>query len=221
MGIPADTLPFLRELAANNNREWFNEQKPRFVSLQKELLDMIEHLLGQVIQRDPNFIGVEAKRCLFRIYKDARFAKGVPYKTNFGIHIVASGHRADFERAGFYLHIEPGASFIAGGAHSPSGEWLKRIRREIALRGDDFEAVLNDKIFKKWFGELQGASLVRPPAGYSAESPHLELLKRKAMLVSHALSDADVVDKKFISHCAKTFEIYQPFMDFLNAGERI
>lgn len=216
MPIPADTLPFLKDIAANNNREWYTANKERYADLQAELLVMTDDLIGQLAQRDPQFGGVEAAKCLFRIHKDARFAKGVPYKTHIGIHIVASGHRADFNRAGFYLHIEPNASFVAGGAHAPGAEWLKVIRQHLINDGSSFEAILNDKTFKKWYGELEGESLKRPPNGFNIETPYMEWVKRKAFTVSHPLSDDELMDKKFLSTYTKAFEVYQPFMNFLN-----
>ena len=216
MPIPADTLPFLTELKANNNREWFNEHKPRYTALQAELIDFIDQLIGTLISHAPEFVGIDPKKCLFRIHKDARFAKGEPYKTHIGIHMVGSGHRADFGRAGFYLHIEPSASFLAGGAHAPSSDWLKRIREQLLISGNEFEGILTDKTFKKYFTELEGATLTRPPAGFAADSPHLDLIKRKAFTVSHPLTDDELTSAKFLTKFGKVFSVYQPFMNYLN-----
>ena len=157
MQLPDDTLPFLNELKHHNNREWFHDNKPRFVALQAQLYDFIDALIFEMASLAPEHMGIEAKQCLFRIHKDARFSKDkIPYKTHLGIHIAPSGHRADFGRAGFYLHIEPNASMIGGGAHAPSSTWLQRIRQEIALNGQVLERLLDDPIFKEWFGALRG-----------------------------------------------------------------
>ncbi len=217
MQLPSDTLPFLRALANHNNREWFNEHKPRYQQLHSELLDFTDELIGVLIAHDPMFIGVEPKNCLFRIYKDARFARdGEPYKTHFGIHVVSSGKRSDFNRAGFYLHIEPDASMIAGGAHSPSPEWLKQIRQRIAHNGSELTQILQDKTFKKYFGELQGDQLVRPPQGFSKDDVHIELIKRKALWVKSDVPDDIITGKKLHAHIDKVFTAYQPFQQFLN-----
>ena len=219
MHLPSDTLPFLRELASNNNREWFNEHKARYQTLHSELLDFTDDLIGVLIAHDPQLIGVEAKNCLFRIYKDARFARdGAPYKTHFGIHVVSSGKRSDFNRAGFYLHIEPGASMIAGGAHSPSPEWLKQIRQRISHNGSELQAILKDKNFKKYFGEVQGTQLVRPPQGFSKDDAHIELIKYITLWVKSDVSDDIIVGKKLHAHIDKVFSAYQPFQQFLNAA---
>ena len=178
MRLPSDALPFLRELAANNNREWFAEHKPRYQALHSDLLDFTDELIGTLMPYDPYLAGLEAKNCLFRIYKDARYARdGLPYKTHFGIHLVTSGKRSDFNRAGFYLHIEPGASMMAGGAHAPSPEWLRQIRLRLLHNGGDFVETVTEPSFKKMFGEVQGDRLVRPPQGFTgdlADSPYIE-----------------------------------------------
>lgn len=219
MQLPSDTLPFLRELANNNNREWFTEHKARYQNLHSELLDFTDELIGALIAHDPQFIGVEPKNCLFRIYKDARFARdGAPYKTHFGIHVVSSGKRSDFNRAGFYLHIEPEASMIAGGAHSPSPEWLKHIRLRISHNGGELRAMIADKNFKKYFGEIQGAQLTRPPQGFSAEDANIDLIKYKALWVKSNVPDDIVAGKKLRAHIDKVFTAYQPFQQFLNSA---
>ena len=217
MHLPSDTLPFLNELKQHNNREWFHDHKPRFVALQTQLYDFIDALISEIASIAPEHMGIEAKQCLFRIHKDARFSKDkTPYKTHFGIHIAPSGHRADFGRAGFYLHIEPNASMIGGGAHAPSSAWLQCIRQEIALNGQVLEHLLDDPTFKKWFGALRGDVLKRPPAGYTVDSPHLSLLKHKALWVQHDVSDAQLSDADFVSHFAEAFSVYRPFQTFLN-----
>lgn len=222
MQLPNDTLPFLNELKQHNNREWFNDNKPRFVALQAQLYDFIDALIFEIASLAPEHMGIEAKQCLFRIHKDARFSKDkTPYKTHLGIHIVPSGHRADFERAGFYLHIEPNASMIGGGAHAPSSAWLQRIRHEIARNGQTLEQLLDDPMFKKWFGSVRGDALKRPPAGYTVDSPHLHLLKQKALWVQHSVDDEQLSDAHFVSHFAEAFTIYRPLQMFLNDAGRM
>lgn len=217
MTISADTFAFLQELSANNNREWFAEQKPRFQTIQANLLDFTGDLLQQLAHLDERMLDIAPKNCLFRIYKDARFSKDKsPYKTHFGIHMVTSGDRADFGRAGFYLHIEPSGSFLAGGAHAPTPEWLKRIRANLAEDGDKFTKLTQQADFKKTFGHIEGTQLVRNPVGYPADHAQIEWLKYKTMTVSHALSDKEVLSPKFTTKCLQVFAVYKPFRDFLN-----
>lgn len=225
MKLPSDALPFLRELAANNNREWFNEHKPRYQQLHSDLLDFSDDLIGTLMPYDPHLAGLEAKNCLFRIYKDARYARdGAPYKTHFGIHLVTSGKRSDFNRAGFYLHIEPGASMIAGGAHAPSPEWLRQIRLRLLHNGGDFVETVTEPSFKRMFCEVQGDPLVRPPQGFTgdlADSPYIEWIKYKSLWVKRYLSDTQIGGKKLAEIATETFVAYQPFQQFLNEAREV
>ena len=207
---------FLGELEQNNNREWFTENKSRYQDLHAGLIDWIADLQSYLAQFDEKMLDIVPKNALFRIYKDARFSKGKsPYKTHFGIHLVTSGSRSDFTRAGYYIHIEPSASFIAGGAHSPSPEWLKAIRANLAQDGDEFLRILNNATFKKEY-KVEGSKLSRPPKGYLQDEPYIDLLKYKTIVASHGLSDKVVTGSNFTSECIKSFQIYKPFRDFLN-----
>ena len=225
MRLPSDALPFLRELAANNNREWFAEHKPRYQALHSDLLDFTDELIGTLMPYDPHLAGLAAKNCVFRIYKDARYARdGLPYKTHFGIHLVTSGKRSDFNRAGFYLHIEPGASMIAGGAHAPSPEWLRQIRLRLLHNGGAFVETVTAPSFKKMFGEVQGDRLVRPPQGFTgdlADSPYIEWIKYKSLWVKRDLSDAQISGKKLAEIVTDSFVAYQPFQQFLNEAREV
>ncbi len=207
---------FLAELDQNNNREWFAENKTRYQELHAGLIDWIAELQSYLAQFDEKMLDIVPKNALFRIYKDARFAKGkAPYKTHFGIHLVTSGSRSDFTRAGYYIHIEPGASFIAGGAHAPSPEWLKAIRANWAQDGDEFLRILKSSSFKKEF-QIEGSTLTRPPKGYLQDEPYIELLKYKTIVARHQLNDKIVTGPNFTGECIKLFQVYKPFRDFLN-----
>ena len=212
----SEVFKFLQDLDANNQREWFNENKTRFQDLQVNILDWIAILQSQLAQYDEKMLDISPKNALFRIHRDARFSKGkAPYKTHFGIHLVSSGNRSDFTRAGFYIHIEPGASYIAGGAHAPSPEWLKSIRTNFIEHGDEFLKIIHQPTFKKYL-TIKGEQLVRPPKGYSGDEPFIDLLKYKTLIARHELTDKIVCSDQFILECMNTFNAYKPFRDFLN-----
>ena len=221
MQLPKDALPFLRELSAHNNREWFNEHKARYQILHEELLDFTQALIETLIPHDPQLIGVEPKNCLFRIYKDARFARdGAPYKTHFGIHIVSSGKRSDFNRAGFYLHIEPEASMMAGGAHSPSPEWLKHIRQHIARNPTAWTHIIQAPEFQNYFAQVQGEQLKRPPQGYTIDEPMIDWIKYKTLWVKHPIDDAQMSAAALTNYLEQVYMVYRPFQEFLNSANR-
>ncbi len=216
--ISPATLQFLAELSANNNKEWFIANKPRHEAAKAEFEKFVDALIAQIGRFDPAVAHWTAKDCVFRIYRDVRFsANKSPYKTHFGAHITPAAKRSDIHtRAGYYLHLEPGATMLAGGAYCPENQWLKAIRQEIAYNQSEFESILHAPDFKKYFGEMEGEKLKRPPADVAADHPALELLKHKSFLATHKPTDKQVSAADFLEHCGTVFHALQPFDRFLN-----
>lgn len=218
MTISPDTFQFLADLKLNNNRDWFQENKPRYEAAKEEFTQFVDHLIERITEFDPSIGHHSAKGCVFRIYRDVRFSKDKsPYKTNFGAHITSAIKRSDIHsRAGYYLHLSPGDSMLAGGAYMPKGDWLKNIRQSLDLHGDEFRAILANKEFQKYFGELEGEQLKRAPKGYDVDHPEIELLRYKSFLGSHRMKDVQVLDPGFLDHAANAFQALFPFDEFLN-----
>lgn len=219
--IDQATFQFLKDLKTNNDREWFQANKPRFEAAKVNFEAFVDDLLQEIAKFDPSIAHHTAKNCIFRIYRDVRFSKDKsPYKTHFGAHVTAAAKKSEIHsRAGYYLHIGPGESMLAGGAYLPQGDWLKAIRQEIDYNADSFKAVLNNPEFKQYFGEIEGDKLKRAPKGYDPEHPEIELLKHKSFLASHKCSDKEVQGKQFVQHCAQVFEALHPFDQFLNEAQ--
>lgn len=216
--ISAETLQFLTDLKAHNTKEWFTEHKPRYESAKKEFELFVTALIAQIARFDPAVAHFSAKDCIFRIYRDVRFsADKSPYKAHFGAHITPAASKSQIHtRAGYYVHLEPGASMLAGGAYMPEGPWLKSIRQEIRYNYSDFTAIIEDPAFKAYFGALEGEKLKRPPVDCPADHPGIEYLKQKSFLAVHRPSDAAIISSDFLSHCATVFKTLQPFDAFLN-----
>lgn len=216
--IPKTTLQFLKELKKNNDREWFLQNKGRYQEAHGLFTEFVEDLLKKLAAFDPSVKGVTAGQCVFRIYRDVRFSKDKsPYKTHFGAYITSDGRKTEVHgKAGYYLHIEPGASMLAGGAYMPDGTWLKAIRQEIDYNGAEFRKILAAKKFREYFGELEGEKLTRLPKGYDETHPDIALLKFKSYLAVHQCSDRQVLDKDFSAHCASVFKAMHPLNSFLN-----
>ncbi len=216
--ISTTTLQFLRELQANNNREWFQENKPRYETAKTEFENFIDALILEIGSFDETIRHQTAKNCVFRIYRDVRFSKDKsPYKTHFGAHITSAARRSEIHsRAGYYIHIEPGSSMLAGGAYLPQSDWLKSIRHEIAFNGDEFRKILAGSDFKKYFGTMEGEKLKTTPKDYPADHPEIELLKHKSFLASHNPGDEVVTGGDFLKHAARVFKALHPFDEFLN-----
>jgi len=212
-----DSLPlnFLNDLAANNDRDWFNANKPTYEKARKIVEDFVQSLILELSLFDNSLHGLEAKQTMFRIYRDVRFSKNkLPYKTNMGSYISPGGKKS--EKASYYLHLEPGSSFLAGGAYRPSPDNLKKIRQEILFNTQDYKDILNSKPIKKYFGEVRGDSLKRPPVGFPSDFKDIELIKNKDFLLVHEVSDDIVLSDDFLMYATKVFKALKPFNDFLN-----
>ncbi len=214
--ISNSTLVFLNEIKTNNNREWFAENKFRYEAARSEFVEFVEHMINQISKFDPPIEQVNAKKAVFRIYRDTRFSKDKsPYKINIGAHLNAFANKLH-DRAGYYIHIEPGNCFLAGGAYMPPGPWIKAIRKEIDFDAAPLKKIINSASFKKYFGSIEGEQLKTSPRDYPKDHPEIDLLRYKSYLAVHHLTDEQVLVKDFDKHCLKVFKALKPFDDFLN-----
>lgn len=203
---------FLRDLAVNNNKAWFQENKPRYEDDVKEPLlrfisDFADHLekISEQFNADPRPNGGS----MFRIYRDARFAKDkAPYKTHAAAHFR---HRVgkDVHAPGFYLHLEPGNCFMGGGIWHPDPPALHKIRDAIIAKPDDWKKVIKSGLV------IEGDALTRAPQGYRADHPFVEDLKRKDFFTSIHFSDKDACAGDFIKRYADACRMSVPLMKFL------
>jgi uncharacterized protein (TIGR02453 family) len=213
--ISTKTFDFLKKLTKNNNREWFNENKNLYTESQENVIAFLEDLIIEMSGFDKELSKIDAKKALFRIYRDTRFSKDkIPYKTNFGASL---GMGKGSQKGGYYLHMEPGKTFLAGGIYMPESSTLKEVRKEISLYGDDFVKILDNKEFKKYFPELdQNDKLKKIPQGFEKEDPMGDYLKLKSFIVVYNMKDEEVLDKNATKNLAKIFKLMKPFNDFLN-----
>ncbi len=216
--LSASTFEFLGDLAQNNDREWFQANKARYEDARGEFIGLVAQLIGRIADFDPAITRLDPRKAVFRIYRDTRFSRDKsPYKINMGAHLAATGGKPD-ERAGYYIHVQPGESFLAGGAYHPAGEWLRGIRAAIDQRGEQLVRVLQDKNFRKYFGEMSGEKLKTRPRDYSADHPRIELLRYKSFLAVHHLRDEELQKPDSLNHAGRVFEALKPFDDFLNSA---
>jgi uncharacterized protein (TIGR02453 family) len=216
--LTKSTFNFLNELKKNNNRDWFQANKPRYEEVKKEFVAFVDALILEIAKFDPSIAHHEAKNCVFRIYRDVRFSKDKsPYKSHLGAHISAAAKRSEIHsRAGYYIHIEPGGSMLAGGAYMPHGPWLKAIRQEIAYHADELRQIIGSADFVKHFGELEGEKLKKAPKGYDPDHSEIELLKYKSFLATKKCTDSEVTSDGFITLAGHVFKALYPLDTFLN-----
>ena len=214
--IDSSTLQFLKTLLKNNNRNWFTENKNLYIEAQKDVLLFVENLIEEMSKFDEEILKIDAKKSLFRIYRDVRFSKDKsPYKTNFGAGL---GMGKGTKITGYYLHIEPGKSFLAGGVYQPEPSVLKEIRKEISMSGNEFLKILEQKDFRNNFRGLSVENkLQRVPAGFEKDDPMSEYLKLKNFIVVHPISDASLLKENAAKDFAKIFESIKPLNDFLES----
>lgn len=215
-----ETLQFIQDLKHNNNRDWFQANQKRYDVFKRDYKDLVANFITELSKGDESLKHLEFKDCSFRINRDIRFSKDKsPYKTNLGIWMSAGNKNTNF--AGYYVHIEPGASFIAGGVHWPDAADLKKIRREIDGFYEDLESIVEDKEFKKTYGELdrdENNSLKTMPKGYDKAHPAIEFLKLKSITATTKLGDKDISDKNFVANTAKKLLVLKPLVEFINRG---
>ncbi|MFZ7105791.1 MAG: DUF2461 domain-containing protein [Bacteroidota bacterium] len=216
--IQPKTFAFLKALKKNNNRDWFNDHKSEYENAKDNVLGFIQELVVAFSTFDSSLRGLEAKDCLFRIYRDTRFSKDkTPYKTNLGASINAGGKKS--MGPGYYVHLEPGGSFIAGGIWMPPADEVKKIRQEIDYNGKDLKKVLTKPSFKKAFGGLSREhALKTAPKGYPKDHPDIELLKLNSFIVWKNVSDKDILGPKSIKSLTTLGKEMKPLMDFLKTA---
>ncbi|MBW3521773.1 DUF2461 domain-containing protein [Chryseobacterium sp. NKUCC03_KSP] len=215
--ISSKVFDFLKLIEKNNNREWFNDNKDLFLEAQSDLQNFTEELIAEMGKFDETILKLDAKRSLLRIYRDTRFSKDkTPYKTYFGASL---GMGKMNSKAGFYLHVEPGKSFLGSGIYLPDSPILKEIRKEISVFKDDFLKAITDKDFKKHYGELdQEHKLKNVPQGFEKEDPMGEYLKLKSFIGVHNMSNKDLMEKNAVKNISKIFEAAKPLNDFLDTS---
>jgi uncharacterized protein (TIGR02453 family) len=214
------TLDFIQELTANNNRDWFHGQQKRYELVKADYKQLVTRLLVEMQQHDPSLASLTPKECTFRIARDIRFSKDKsPYKTNLGIGLSTYGKKSGM--AEYYVHIQPGAAFVAGGIYQPEVPQLKKIRREIDVFSEDLEAVLGGSDFRRMYGALSREdALSRPPKGYSLDHPAIEHLKLKRFIAVAPLEDRWFTSPDFVPHLVQSLVVVKPLLDFINRGLR-
>jgi uncharacterized protein (TIGR02453 family) len=214
--IQAQTLAFLKELADNNNRDRFQANKERYDAARANLVELTTKLIEKVHQVDPGVSAdLDPKKSVMRIYRDIRFSKNkTPYKNNFGVSIPSHGVKPG--GAEYYLQIQPGNSFIAGGYWMPEAEHLKAIRQEIDYNAAELKEIIDEPDFVKLFGEFRKQDQLKTvPRDYSADNENIDLLKLKSFVVFHQLSDKEVQSPKAVDEIAALCADIYPLNVFL------
>lgn len=207
-------LEFLSALAQNNHKEWMDANKKWYLETRERFLEDVGVLLKELCELEPELSAYKPKDCVFRQNRDIRFsANKDPYKTNFGAYFSPKGKKSP--GPGYYLQVQPGNSFLAGGIWMPEADTLKKIRKEIDYSGKELEQIENNPEFKKLFKAIEGEKLKTSPREYEADHPYIEYLRLKSFTVSHPISDKAVESGAFLTFAMDGFRKMKPFNDFL------
>lgn len=209
-------LSFIRDLRKNNNRDWFQANRSRYQEAKKEFFGFVEELVVELGLMDPDLGVVDAKSAIFRINRDIRFSNDKsPYKTNFGALIAKGGKKSG--NAGYYFHMEPGGSFVAGGVYHPMPDVLKAIRTGIHENIDEFLDIIRDRTFQEAFGGLwEGDKLKTQPKGFPKEFEHIDLLRNRSFNVSRRMDDNVITGGNPGRETLEAFRLMVPLNRFLN-----
>ncbi|UYZ63231.1 DUF2461 domain-containing protein [Hymenobacter weizhouensis] len=212
----AALLDFLADLALHNDRDWFQARKGTYDGLRRDFEAAVGRWLPELARLDPTLAGLEARRCIFRIYRDVRFSRNKdPYKTHFSAYFAAGGKAGT--GPGYYVQIGPnGQTLLAGGLYQPDREQLARIRQEIDYNGASLHALLQAPEFREFFPNgLEGEKLKKAPAGYPTDHPDVELLKHKSFIAAYAIPDATARGLDLDATVPAAFRALQPLCTWL------
>jgi len=208
------TLDFLKDLAKNNNRDWFAENRKQYEAAKREFESLTADLIKGVSAFAP-LPNTQPKDCIFRINRDVRFSKDKsPYKQWFSAALGPGGRHSG--RTDFYLHIQAGESFLGAGMWAPEPKHLAKFRQEIDFNPQVLKGIIEAPDFRAYFPEISGESLKRAPKGYVEEHPDIALMKRKQLFFMHKYTDEEVMSPHFAAAVVKGCQLIKPYCDYLN-----
>ena len=230
-GFRPEAIQFLADLAANNDRAWFQPRKGEYERLLKEPLEAMIAALSERFEARGIPLLADPAKSPFRIYRDVRFSKDKsPYKTNIGASfpwigqgsaedVVGRSTNPNVHSGGGYFHLQPGEIYVGGGTWHPEKPWLEAFRRRVVDRPDEFRALIDEPGFKRTFGSVSsdGHSLHRVPTGLPPDHPEAELLKLKDVVFGRRLSDKDATSPSLPDLIADSFATALPVMRYLSA----
>ena len=211
--IAPSTYAFLRELAANNDRDWFADNKHRYEAARANVAEFADELLRRL--RKTDVLSTEnGRKSLFRIYRDVRFSKDKrPYKTNIAGSFTRDGR---LRRGGYYFSLSPEQNMVGGGFYGIERDDLKRLRQELAASAGEMRSILNDDTFRETLGTLRGERLKTAPQGYPRDHPDIDLLRYKQFYAAREFTEQEVLADDFIDRAEATLLALRPFFDYFS-----
>ncbi len=211
-------IGFFSELELNNNREWFNSNKDLFTNFVKVPFEVFIETVINKIREDDDRILITPKEAIFRIYKDVRFSKDkIPYKTNVSA-VISEGGRKDFSSPGIYLELSNKGIDFYSGVHFLERTQLQNLREFISDNLDDFYVVINNKKFKRNFGEILGNKNKRIPPEFKEIYEVEPLIANKQFYIQKKMSAEKLLSKNLMKIIMDLYHVAKPLNDFLKIG---
>lgn len=207
---------FLKQLRRNNNREWFNEHKTEYLEVKGIVDEFTQQLINALATIEPSASRLRPSDCTYRIYRDTRFsADKTPYKTHIGIFICPGGDKKS-TRCGYYIHLEPGNSLVAGGCWCPPAPLLKEIRQSIYDNIDEYLEIIDNPEFKRVYGSVGNDLLKTAPKGFPKDWEYIDLLKPRDYTFGASVADSFMTSPKAVENILEYMRVQQPFNHFIN-----
>lgn len=214
MNMPV-IFQFLKNLAANNNREWFNEHRDEYETARTEFENLLAAVISRIGLFDESIRGVQVKDCTYRIYRDTRFSSDkTPYKIHFGGYINAKGKKSN--HCGYYVHLQNDSCMLAGGSLCLPSDILKAVRQSIYDNIDEYRAIVEDPSFKKYFPVVGEDFLKTAPKGFPKDFKYIDYLKPKEFTCAHLVPDTFFFAPDLMEKVEDVFRQFKRFSDFIN-----
>jgi|SRR5712671_2296053 len=214
--IPRELFKFLKELSVNNNRDWFEANKPAYEQTVREPLLRFVEEFGPILHTISRYFVADARATggsISRIYRDLRFSKDRrPYKTEMALHFSHREATAGYQAPSFYLRLAPGDCFGGGGMWKPDAATLRKVRGAIIAQPKAWQSVLDAGF------SIKGEMLQRPPPGYPSDHRFAADLMRKSFLISQPFAEKEVCSSAFLEDYAVLCRRMLPFTRFLTTA---
>lgn len=214
MDIPV-IFHFLEQLAANNNREWFHANRDHCETARAEFEKLVTAIISRISTFDESIAGIQASECTYRMHRDLRFSQDkTPFKTHFGAYINAKGKKS--QHCGYYVHLQPGNSMLAGGSISPPPKLLKALREAVYENIDEYRSIVEDPEFKKYFPSIGQTFVKTAPKGFPKDFAYMDYLKCKEFSCTCHVADDFFVSPTLLDNVEDIFSQLKRFGNFTN-----
>lgn len=210
-----DIFRFLTDIAANNTRQWFADNRSRYDAAAAKFTALADDMIGRVARLDPAVTGLPVKSTLYRFHRDTRFSPDKsPFKRHFGCYINPHGKKS--LHGGYYLHLEPGASMVAVGTYCLPPDVLRAVRMSIVADPERFHAIMTEHRLAALSPRLGETSLKTVPKGFPRDFVYPEYLRPREYDLSVILPDAFFLRHGWQDEAVSLFALMKPFLDFVN-----